>query len=296
MEQDCRIKVADVMREVRKAAGVPDILRRIQYWFQLLECLYGGDILEEDMWQDSCDTVSRLLNRRVSIYVVSRMFREFGLDIMLDQPQGLSLDNIEGVLNDDGADYDEIMEEVYWDVGEPSLFGLVGSVLYWTDFPELDEEDRSFITPEMSERLGAGVKTRLKELVLPVLGKDAGFNGEKLEKLAMSLVDEMGFALIIEQRPVYRELEKAVVPAEEEALKSGLLKRQYSIILEPVYYERAEGELPVSLTTLNGTDPETGNYIGSYPERIDVVELGFRFIALLYVEYVKRRKYCDDEV
>ena len=61
-------------------------------------------------------------------------------------------------------------------------------------------------------------------------------------------------------------------------------------MLEPWYEARPVGaEIPVIVTTTNLYDPDNGIMYARDLSRIDINELGFRFLALLYLEYAKKR-------
>ncbi len=287
----------EVKAAVRKAAGKPETPARIRYWERILSSLYRKDALTAAEPMSSLDeTLNALWNRRLSVYSVGRLFREFGLDPGLMQPDVLSPDGVPGILDWDeagdygGADiYMTTHEEMHSYVGDLNAFTAVGSIIEELGFPELEETDRYYASDETLSMLTDRVMESLKDMShrwLQGLGKPE--TEDLLSEMLDALVYENGVSVIIEALPICRELSMISVPEEEEAFRKKLLSNCSSVLLEPWFDTKLSGtDVPVVLTTINLDDPENGNMFTRDLSRIDVIELGFRFLILLYLEYAK---------
>ena len=175
-------------------------------------------------------------------------------------------------------------------VGGISLFSAVGSDISKIEFPLLEETDRFYAGPDVMVLLEEHVEETLRNEVFPLI-MDCAENEEAQEILDDAkkvLVYEMGISLIVEKMPVYKQLAETVIPKEEERLRETILGHRHSVLVEPWYGYSFGSEVPVTLTSINYDDPDNGNYFTRDITRLDVVELGFRFLALLFLEYAKR--------
>ena len=287
-----------VKAAVRKAAGKPETLARIRHWEKILSLLYRKDALTAvEPLSNLDETLNVLWNRRISVYSVGRLFREFGLDPGLVQPDVLSPDDVAEILDRDeagrygGADScTAIYEEIHSCVGDLNAFTAVGSIIEELEFPELEETDRYYASDETLSMLADSVRESLEDMSHKWLQgiADDKETEELLSEMLDTLVYENGVSVIIEALPVCRELSMISVPEEEEAFRKKILSNCFSVLLEPWFDTKPPGtDVPVVLTTINLDDPENGNMFTRDLSRMDVIELGFRFLTLLYLESVK---------
>lgn len=158
------------------------------------------------------------------------------------------------------------------------------------EFPELEETDRYYASDETMSMLADSVRESLEDMFHERLqGYVDDTEEDLLSEMLETLVYENGVSVIIESLPVFRELSMIWLPDEEEAFRKKLLNNCFSILLEPWFAAMPPGtDMPVILTTINLDDPDHGNMFTRDLLRMNVIELGFRFLVLLYLEYVKR--------
>ena len=288
------MELEEVMHAVKRAAGKPETISRIRYWTRVMVRLFHKDAMtyDPDPLSKRFKAVEALLARRISAFAVIRMFREFGLEPRICRPDGLAVSDLpEDLEDDDLVDiFDDIFEEMHSFVGDISLFSAVGSDICKIEFPLLEETDRFYAGTDDMALLEEHIEETLRNEVFPLI-MDCVEDEEAQEILDDAkevLLYEMGISLIVEKMPVYKQLAETVIPKEEEQLRETILRHHHSVLAEPWYGYSFGSEVPVTVTSTNYDDPENGNYFTRDITRLDVVELGFRFLALLLLEYAKR--------
>ena len=285
------MELKEVMRAAEKAAGNLETISRIRYWTRVMDKLYGNDALTFDPFSEVDKTLCALLNRRISVYAVSRMFREFGLDPGISCPDSLDISKVPVNLKDEPPNcFDDIWQEIQYVIGDTSLFNAVGSDIYEVEFPLLEKMSGYYLSQEETECMEKDVDEIMRLEAIPLI-EDCADDKELKDvcnEFKGSLVHESGISLIIERILVYKQLAEAQIPAEEEKLRETILQHHLSILLEPWCDYSFRSAVPVTLTTTNYDNEDNGIFYPRDITRLDVVELGFRFLALLYVEYAKR--------
>ena len=281
----------EVLCAAEKAAGNPETISRIRYWTNVMGKLYGEDALTYDPFSELDKTLRALLNRRISVYAVSRMFREFGLDPGIRRPDSLDISKVPVILKDEPPRcFNDIWQEIQYFIGDISLFDAVGSDTYEVEFPLLEKMSGYYASQEEIELMEEEVDEIMGLEAIPLLEDcaDAEEIRDVCSEVKEVLVHQSGISLIIERMLVYKQLAEAEIPEEEEKLREKILWHRLSVLLEPWCESSFVSTVPVTLTTTNYDNEDNGIFYPRDTTRLDVVELGFRFLALLFLEYAKR--------
>ena len=285
----------DVLQTVKATVEDRDAIRKIRCWAKILGGLYQEDLLDDDPFDDYIKTIRGLMNRRISVFSVVKMFHEFGLSPALKQPRGIGLEILLRLHDEDlyenGEIYESIYAELYCEIGNVmSLFSAVGCEMYVIPFPDLSDPGRANLPVDEVDALRGYAKDIIKREVAPFLqdGLKSPREWERLFDMSDDLVENMGHSLVVERLPVYRELEEINVPEKERWFRDRLVSRKGSVLLEPCLCECFDGVPPVVVSSLNYYYPDFENYLARDLSRFDVITLGFRFLTLMYLEYAKK--------
>ena len=203
----------EVKAAVRKAADKPEPLSRIRYWEWILGSLSQQDAFNDyaEPLSDCPETLNKLWNRRISAYSVGKMFREFGLDPGLNQPDILIPEDVKELLcceqagRDGGADrYQAVLDEMHVYVEDLTAFAAVKSEICELRFADLEETDRFYASDEQMAVLADSVRESLEKEFLVRL---KGIVGEEvarqlLDEVLEILIQEMGVSVIVENNNV----------------------------------------------------------------------------------------------